>query len=79
MNNTQITIIKQVTNGPIEKDTLKEHLSIKDRQIRKNIIELYYAGYIIFEDKKIRLSDTSKGILLKTISKDFDIAKILKD
>lgn len=78
MNTTQISILRQVTRGTTDKDQLKENVHVKDWQLNASLKELGNNGYLSLDGDVVNLSNSTKSVLVKEISQNFDIAKILK-
>lgn len=78
MNKTQILILEQILQGIDTRQSLKKFLPVNDASyIDRNLKALETAGYIVIDNKTLKMADTAKSILLRDIYDDFNISLIL--
>ena len=79
MNQTSLKLIEQIIRGADSKRDLIKSVQIKTWQLNAHLNKLEKLGYIITHKDVIKLSGTAKSILLRDVSKKFDIMNMLKD
>ena len=79
MNQTSLRLIEQIIQGTDNKRDLMKFVQIKIWQLNTHLNKLENLGYITIHKDVIKLSETTKSILLRDVSQKFDIMNILKD
>ena len=79
MNQTSLRLIEQIIQGTDNKRDLMKFVQIKTWQLNAHLNKLESLGYITIHKDVIKLSETTKSILLRDIYQKFDIMNILKD
>ena len=77
MNQTSLRLIEQIIQGTDNKRDLMKFVQIKIWQLNTHLNKLENLGYITIHKDVIKLSETTKSILLRDVSQKFDIMNIL--
>jgi hypothetical protein len=79
MNKSALILLKAIIDGITIKEEMKKTVHVKEWQFNKIIKELVNRDYIEKNEQIIQLKKNTKAILLRDISKQFNIEKLLHD
>ena len=79
MHITTIRLLKEIINGMTNVGALKEVLGKKEWQFNALVKKMILEGYLQKTENDLRLQNNAKTKLFASISKSWDIEKLLRD